>query len=152
MRSIGENGRLRKSVEVVCYDAPMKAEVKDIAPDSAISSDSLTERRSGEKATLIQMVGIYCAGQHHNEVAPVVINGYEARLCPSCRELVEYAFDRIDRCPHMETKTFCSACKTHCYQPQMRERIRQAMAYAGPRMLFVDPKGAIRHLLSRFER
>ncbi len=28
---------------------------------------------------------------------------------------------------HMETKTFCSACKTHCYKPQMREAIRQVM-------------------------
>ena len=25
--------------------------------------------------------------------------------------------DSIERCPFMENKTFCSACKVHCYKP-----------------------------------
>ena len=47
----------------------------------------------------------------------------------------------------METKTFCSACKVHCYRPEMREKIRAVMRWAGPRMLFVHPVLAVRHLL-----
>ena len=35
----------------------------------------------------------------------------------------------------------------HCYQPQMREQIRQVMRYSGPRMLFHHPVMAIRHLI-----
>ena len=54
---------------------------------------------------------------------------------------------RVDHCPHMETKTFCSACKTHCYKPQMREAIRQVMRWSGPRMIFHHPVLAIRHLI-----
>ena len=34
----------------------------------------------------------------------------------------EYAEHRIDACPHMESKTFCGVCKTHCYAPNYREK------------------------------
>lgn len=46
----------------------------------------------------------------------------------------------------METKTFCSACKVHSYKPEMREQIRTVMRWSGPRMLFVHPVLAIRHM------
>lgn len=44
-------------------------------------------------------------------------------------------------------KTFCSNCKVHCYKPDMRERIRQVMAFSGPRMLFHHPAAALRHVI-----
>ena len=47
----------------------------------------------------------------------------------------------------METKTFCSNCKVHCYKPEMREKIRDVMRFSGPRMLFVHPVAAIRHVM-----
>ena len=53
---------------------------------------------------------------------------------------------RVDHCPHIATKTFCSVCQTHCYKPEMRERIRQVMRWSGPRMLFHHPVLAVRHL------
>ena len=53
----------------------------------------------------------------------------------------------------METKTFCSNCKVHCYRPEMRQKIREVMRFAGPRMLFVHPVAAVRHLIeSRREK
>ena len=53
----------------------------------------------------------------------------------------------------MEEKTFCSNCTVHCYRPEMRERIRTVMRYAGPRMLFHHPVMAIRHMIeSQHER
>ena len=52
----------------------------------------------------------------------------------------------VDHCPHIATKTFCSVCQTHCYKPEMRERIRQVMRWSGPRMLFHHPVLAVRHL------
>ena len=67
-------------------------------------------------------------------------------LCPECRQLHDYALTRIDKCPFMETKTFCSACRVHCYQPAMREKIRTVMRWAGPRMLPVHPVLSIRHV------
>lgn len=49
--------------------------------------------------------------------------------------------------PFMETKTFCSNCKVHCYKPEMREKIREVMRYSGPRMIFHHPAAAIRHVI-----
>ena len=46
----------------------------------------------------------------------------------------------------METKTFCSQCKVHCYKTKQREQIRKVMRFSGPRMLFYHPIMAIRHL------
>lgn len=104
-----------------------------------VQSDvDLHKKIAYEKATVAKMVCIYCKGNHHPAQVP----------CPDCQELIDYCDARVDHCPHMETKTFCSACQTHCYKPEMRERIRTAMAYAGPRMLLVDPVGAIRHLMT----
>ncbi|WP_289182969.1 nitrous oxide-stimulated promoter family protein [uncultured Dubosiella sp.] len=61
--------------------------------------------------------------------------------------LIDYATLRINKCPFMETKTFCSACKVHCYRKEEREQIRAVMRYAGPRMLLRHPVLVIRHLL-----
>ena len=47
----------------------------------------------------------------------------------------------------MQTKTFCSNCRVHCYKPDMREKIRQVMRFSGPRMLFYHPIRAIRHVI-----
>ena len=65
-------------------------------------------------------------------------------LCEECEKLRDYAAMRVDKCPFMETKTFCSNCRVHCYKPQMREEIRNVMRFAGPRMLFYHPIMAIK--------
>lgn len=106
----------------------------------------LAEMREEEKRTLALMVGIYCKGNRHKNGAERGPGPRGTGLCPRCQELVAYCFERIDRCPRMEVKTFCSACPTHCYKPDMLERVRAVMAYAGPRMILHDPAGAIRHL------
>ena len=69
------------------------------------------------------MIALYCRRQHKTP---------KGTLCPECRQLHDYALTRIDKCPFMETKTFCSACKVHCYKPDMREKIRAVMRWAGP--------------------
>lgn len=112
----------------------------------------LAERRAEEAAMVSEMIALWCRG-HHGEVprvpdAPIVPLGRtEVVLCPECSELHAYALARIGRCPHMGTKTFCSACPTHCYKPAMREGIREVMRWSGPRMLLFRPIPAIRHAL-----
>lgn len=110
---------------------------------------SIEEKRQWEKKVVSQMITIYCKRNHRG--GEIVRN--ESGLCPECAQLEAYARMRSDKCPFMETKTFCSNCKVHCYKPEMREKIRQVMRFAGPRMLFVDPVNAIRHVvLSRKEK
>lgn len=129
-------------------DAPVNsidASAADVCAGAA-GAAGFEAKRAQEKQTLALMVGIYCKGKHHTNRAPEGPGPHGAGICPRCQELVDYCFDRIEHCPHMETKTFCSACETHCYRRDMRARVREAMAYAGPRMLFYDPAGAVRHL------
>ena len=52
----------------------------------------------------------------------------------------------IEKRPFMETKTFSSQCKVHCYKKDKRDQIRKVMRFSGPRMLVYHPIMAIRHL------
>lgn len=97
----------------------------------------LDAKREREKQTVALMIRLYCRKKHHQK----------SSLCPDCAALAAYAAQRSDRCPFMETKTFCSNCKVHCYRPEMREKIREVMRFAGPRMLLYHPVMAVRHLI-----
>lgn len=95
----------------------------------------IEEKRKKEIQVLQLMISIYCKGKHKTK------NG----LCKQCEELLSYAVYRTQRCPWMETKTFCSACKTHCYSREKQEAIKEVMRYAGGRMLFYHPILTIQH-------
>lgn len=105
----------------------------------------LQDKRDREKEMVFDMILLYCRKQHK---AVRKASGLgKTDLCPECAELEAYARMRSDKCPFMETKTFCSNCKVHCYKPDMRERIRTVMRFSGPRMLFVHPVAAVRHVI-----
>ena len=93
-------------------------------------------KRQREKETVSLMIAIYCRKKHGCK-----------ELCAECAVLDAYARQRSDKCPFMETKTFCSNCKVHCYKKDMREKIREVMRYSGPRMIFHHPVMAIRHVI-----
>ena len=44
-------------------------------------------------------------------------------------------------------RMYCRRHEVHCYKPEMKERIRTIMRWAGPRMIIYHPVAAIRHLL-----
>jgi predicted amidophosphoribosyltransferase len=94
-------------------------------------------RIAREKQTTRAMIAMYCRDQH----------GSADDLCGGCRELLDYAYCRLDRCPFGADKTTCAKCPIHCYKPAMRERVREVMRYAGPRMLLRHPMLALRHWL-----
>lgn len=95
--------------------------------------DTMTKRQREQK-TVSLMIAIYCRKKHGSKT-----------LCPDCAGLAAYAQARSEKCPFMETKTFCSHCNVHCYKPDMREKIRAVMRFSGPRMMFYHPIMAIRH-------
>lgn len=90
-----------------------------------------------EMNTMEKMIALYCRGQH----------GTASALCSDCAALLAYAEQRLDRCPFQENKSTCANCTVHCYNTEMRERVRQVMRYAGPRMLLHHPVLAVYHLL-----
>ena len=99
---------------------------------------NLDKKRADEKLLVSEMIALYCRKQHKMP---------KGTLCPDCRALNDYALARIDRCPFMETKTFCVNCHVHCYKPDMREKIRAVMRFSGPRMIFYHPVAAVRHVV-----
>lgn len=102
-----------------------------------MSSNRVESKREREKGTVSLMIRIYCRREH----------GTKKGLCPECQELNEYAALRSEKCPFMETKTFCSNCNVHCYKADMREKIHAVMRFSGPRMIFIHPIMAIRHIV-----
>lgn len=98
---------------------------------------SESARIAREKRTIRAMVRIYCRAHH----------GASKGICHQCTELLDYALGRLDRCPFGADKTACADCTIHCYKPQMRDRARRVMRYAGPRMIFKHPVLAVLHML-----
>lgn len=112
-----------------------------------VASSRVGAKRDREKRVVSLMISLYChkkhggfrKGVHRRMGAPI--------LCAECAELDRYARQQIDRCPFMETKTFCSNCRVHCYAPEMREKIKEVMRFSGPRMVFHHPIMALRHVI-----
>ncbi|MFH2011998.1 MAG: nitrous oxide-stimulated promoter family protein [Pseudomonadota bacterium] len=100
------------------------------------------DRLGRERYTIHIMIGIYCRRHHHPT----------ERLCAECRELLDYAMQRIDKCPFEGDKPTCARCLIHCYQPKMRERVRKVMRYAGPRMMLYHPILAILHYIDEITK
>lgn len=95
--------------------------------------ERLIRKRQRETAIITEMIGIYCRGQQH------------PADCPDCRELSDYARHRVEQCPHMETKSFCSVCPTQCYDAAHRAAIRQVMRFSGRRYFLRRPIRTLAH-------
>lgn len=111
-------------------------------------SRKTAKRRAREKKTISQMIAMHCAGNHDADLRTEQAFCGEP-VCPECAQLDAYAVLRTERCRKMDVKTSCDECSNHCYAPEMRERIRAAMRYSGPRMLTKHPVAAVRHLLGK---
>ncbi|MHA1718220.1 MAG: nitrous oxide-stimulated promoter family protein [Promethearchaeota archaeon] len=95
-----------------------------------------------ERKTISIMIKSYCSSHHHTK----------EKLCDECQVLLDYAIIRIDSCPFSENKPTCEKCLIHCYKPEKREKIREVMRYAGPRMLLKHPILAIGHLIDSLKK
>lgn len=96
----------------------------------------IEQKRKREIEVVNLMIGIYCHKKHRTK---------KGELCEECKNLSEYATLRTSKCPFMETKTFCSRCKVHCYRPDMKQKIKEVMKFSGPRMMIYHPILAIKH-------
>lgn len=100
--------------------------------------ENLHPRLAREYKTIEKMAYLFCRQKH---------GSHKGVLCAECQELKEYAFERLRRCPFQERKSTCAKCTVHCYKPEMRERVRVMMRYAGPKMLLRHPVLAVMHLV-----
>ena len=107
-------------------------------------AEKMRERDVAKDTRLLgDFAGVYCKGNHPDASrGPLVSDGaalgvYGRRVpevCTDCAELLAYAEKRRAFCPR-DPKPFCSYCDTHCYRPQMREKMRDVMKYSGPRSI-----------------
>ena len=91
-----------------------------------------------EKKLIPVMIKKYCRAKHK-------VKG--GGMCEECASLTEYALFRLEKCPFKENKRFCSFCRIHCYKSDAREKIKQVMRWAGPRMIFTQPAFALKHVI-----
>ena len=98
--------------------------------------DSNKNRIIREQETVEKMIFLYCKA-HHQKPNP----------CFECIQLTDYVADRLQKCRFKDKKPNCKKCPAHCYKNEQREKIREAMRYAGPRMMWHHPYLAVKHLL-----
>lgn len=92
-----------------------------ITPES-VRSDLESNRpvRHREARLIEKFVRVYCRSRH----------GSRGELCDSCTGSLQYARSRLAACPY-DPKPPCRRCPTHCYEPEMRQEIRQIMRHSG---------------------
>lgn len=125
------------------YDHPIVEEgkqLKDMIYLKRMLHTPIQPRIEQEKQTVERMIRLYCRKKEGNK-----------QLCPRCEKLLEYAHARLSRCPFGEKKSTCRQCTIHCYKPEMKERMREVMRYAGPRMLLYHPSGGIPTFMARIQ-
>jgi hypothetical protein len=83
------------------------------------------------------MINMFCRHRHRSD-----------KLCGSCQELLDYARQRTLKCPLGEDKLVCAKCQIHCYNPEMRVKVKEVMKFSGPKMISVHPMRAIRHFMA----
>lgn len=101
------------------------------------------ERMRRERETMHAMIQIYCKDKHGQD-----------EICSACQAFEDFAFIRLEKCPFQEKKPACQNCKVHCYQSniEMRQKAKEIMGYAGPRMLLKYPYFAIMHIFDKFRK
>jgi hypothetical protein len=95
-----------------------------------------------EKRTVERMIHIYCRNKHATK----------EELCEACTELNNYAHKRLTYCKFGEHKPACNQCPVHCYKPDMKEKIKEVMRFAGKRMIFHYPIDAVSHLFKKLRK
>ncbi len=134
-RGLRQNGGVKAIAELIT--APV-----GIRPAAKSKNDLARGRLAREMSTLSAMVRIHCRDHHHPGEG----------LCPECREFLDYARVRLERCRFGGDKPTCAKCPVHCYQYERREQARVVMRYAGPRMMWEHPIMSLRHWLDGFRK
>jgi len=117
--------------------APARPSAGLAPPTRKVHDRARHPRLARELATIRAMVALHCRDRH----------GHRDGLCEECGALMDYATRRLDRCVFGDDKPTCANCTVHCYNADMRERVRAVMRYAGPRMMWRHPLLAIAHVI-----
>jgi hypothetical protein len=93
--------------------------------------------KSNQREILNQFIKVYCSEYHETK---------KGELCPDCADLLKYAEERLSRCPY-NPKPSCRKCRTHCYKPPYRAKIREVMRFSG---LYFIKRGRLDMIIKYF--
>jgi hypothetical protein len=102
--------------------------------------ERLDDKKRKDIKVLSQFIAIYCREHHRTEAREAfLIKDERLRsslgrkdliLCKDCSRLLNHGIAKLLLCPY-NPKPTCKKCKTHCYAPWYRERIREVMRFSG---------------------
>jgi Nitrous oxide-stimulated promoter len=102
--------------------------------------ERLDDKKRKDIKVLSRFIALYCRELHRMEVRdafPVKderlrssLGGKDLILCKDCSKLLNHGIAKLLLCPY-DPKPTCKKCKTHCYAPGYRERIRKVMRFSG---------------------
>ncbi|RJO62892.1 MAG: nitrous oxide-stimulated promoter family protein [Dehalococcoidia bacterium] len=100
--------------------------------------DRLTPKNRKDLRVLGNFINVYCR-ENHKEIAKqafyiadedLQIRLRGLNLCSDCSRLLEHGIAKLSLCPY-DPRPSCRKCKTHCYAPGYREKVRQVMRFSG---------------------
>ncbi|WP_422484557.1 nitrous oxide-stimulated promoter family protein [Gudongella sp. DL1XJH-153] len=100
-----------------------------------MKSLSVQEKIQREKEIVSLMIDLYYKGNSNSFTKTQYL------------ELTDYCLSKVDNCPFIEKKTFCSSCSVHCYDEKHRGMIKAVMKYSAPRMILYHPLLMLRHTI-----
>ena len=88
-----------------------------------------------EKQFFSHMVHYFCKWSQGSE-----------QICLGCEQLLEYAYDRLDRCPYGSRKPTCFRCTSSCFRADMRKRKEDVVRTTLAKMVFLHPVLLFKHI------
>ncbi len=102
--------------------------------------ERLDDKKRKDIKVLSQFIAIYCREHHRTEVRDAFpikdgrlrssLGHKDLILCKDCSKLLHHGIAKLLLCTY-DPKPTCKKCKTHCYAPGYREKIREVMRFSG---------------------
>ncbi len=93
------------------------------------------EKYLSEIGTLKQFISTYCKDKHQEQTQINTVLKYnnisyeiELNICSECNKLINYAFKKIEECPH-KIKPRCRKCPSPCYEKKEWKDLAKVMRY-----------------------
>ncbi|MBI5700381.1 nitrous oxide-stimulated promoter family protein [Candidatus Saganbacteria bacterium] len=99
--------------------------------------EKLAKPKERELKTLVLFVETFCSQKHAERAQN------SQKLCDECDKLLKYGRAKLILCKY-DPKPKCRECKTHCYAPSYREKIKEVMKFSG---MFLVKRGRLDLLL-----
>ena len=88
---------------------------------TAARSTRSDKAKQRDHQIVTRFIEVYCKANHGSD-------GQD--LCQECSDLLAYAGKRLEQCPY-DPKPKCKDCRTHCYRPDYRQKMKEVMRFSG---------------------